>query len=362
MKSKIEWTDATWPPVSGCDFEDPSCWNCYAARMAATRLKHTSRYEGLAEIRNSMPAWTGEIRLNSEVLLDPIGWRKPQRIFVCSMSDLFHEKVPTEYLVKVFATMARAYWHLFQVLTKRIERASRLLADRDFEGAVYLEWYRSTLGEPVNDATGWRWPLPNVCLGTSAGRQKELDIRYPLLMATPAATRFLSLEPLIGPIRLGRLLEAGPTKPDQIITGGESGSASRARPPHPNWFRWIRDDCAEHGVPFFFKQWGNWRLGAPGETPKGDNLIYITEKGKVAHGEFIDIETDFGDIATIVPMVFDDKKSCGRLLDGRIHDGIVGDNGPWSAGREEDSRSGLVTRRSKVLKETKSQARWLIGQ
>jgi protein gp37 len=324
-KSNIEWTDMTWPVVAGCELEDPSCAFCYAARMAATRLKHTPRYAGLAEIRNGVPTWTKIVRTNPEVLNDPLGWGKPSRIFVASMSDLFHKDVPAEYLVKVFTTMALAHWHTFQVLTKRIERASLVLADPAFVAEVQKAWDKSWKftndhGHVRREAPAFSWPLPNVHVGTSAGRQREFDERYPFLMATPAAARFLSLEPLIGPIRMSEMIGRSQIKPNQVIVGGESGNVKTSRAPHPDWFRWLRDDCGKHEIPFFFKQFGNWRpLLTLSVGWKGQHHVRVAQGGERSPwaGDL------FGADDSSVVMVHDDKKACGRVLDGRVHDGEV---------------------------------------
>ncbi|MFH1466499.1 MAG: phage Gp37/Gp68 family protein [Pseudomonadota bacterium] len=229
--SAIEWTDATWNPVHGCTKLSAGCRNCYAETFS-------ERFRGVS----GHPFEHGfDLRLLPEKLDLPLRWQRPRMIFVNSMSDLFHEDVPTPFVERVFATMASAHWHTFQVLTKRSARLRQLAPDLP-------------------------WPA-NVWMGVSVEREDCLG-RVGDLLAVPAAVRFLSLEPLLGP--LPDLPLAGI---DWVIVGGESGP--HARPMDPSWVRDIRRQCEHEGVPFFFKQWG------------GTN-----------------------------------KKRAGRLLDGRTWDGV----------------------------------------
>ena len=279
-KSKIEWTEHVWNPVRGCSMargsETGGCLNCYAARWQSGPYKHVSPTTGepFAVMRDSGPRWTGKAEL-IESMLD-IRWRrrKPTTYFVNSMSDLFHEALPDEAIDRVFAVMALCPQHTFQVLTKRAERMQKY-ADKASAGAFldrcagekYLASY------PQHKRTAW--PLPNVWLGVSCEDQKTADERIPLLLQTPAAVRFVSLEPLLGAISL-RWMSAWPGSPhgaalkptgdtnhldglrllDWVIAGGESGPG--ARPMHPDWVRGIRDQCVAAKVPFFFKQWGEY--------------------------------------------------------------------------------------------------------
>lgn len=211
-KSTIEWTESTWNPVTGCDKISPGCAHCYAERMA-TRLKAM----GLPAYRNGF-----EVTLQETVLGAPLRWRKPQMVFVNSMSDLFHDRVSSEFIQRVFSVMTRAHWHTFQILTKRPER---LL---DLEGA--LPW------------------ASNIWMGVSVESQRYTN-RIDLLRHVGARVRFLSLEPLLGPL------------PDLhldgvhwVIVGGESGPG--ARPVKGEWVLDIRDQCRAASIPFFFKQWG----------------------------------------------------------------------------------------------------------
>lgn len=215
--SKIEWTERTWNPIVGCSVASPGCDNCYAASVASRGLSDAHR--GLA-VRGE---WTGEVRLFPERLNVPGTWKKPQRVFVCSMSDLFHPKVPDEFIVQVFTVMMMADRHDFQVLTKRPQRMASFIATHHF--------------------------LPkNVWLGTSI-ESDRYTWRADRLRETPAAVRFLSLEPLLGPLPSLDL-----TGIDWVIVGGESGP--KCRPVDPGWVRDIRDQCIDAGVAFFFKQWG----------------------------------------------------------------------------------------------------------
>jgi protein gp37 len=277
--SKIEWTDATWNPLLGCTHVSSGCKECYAAALAAGRLRNRPEYEGLAVRRNGRAAFTGKIRLLPERLDQPLRWRKPRRVFVNSMSDLFHPDVPLDFIDRVFAVMALAPRHTFQVLTKRPERMAEYLTDREeavrdavaFDAldllgpaaAAAAERMGGTWEPPQIDGEGrvelagyfdgvqFDWPLPNVWLGTSIENQATADERIPHLLEVPAAVRFLSCEPLLGPIDLGL-----PAEIHWVIVGGESGP--KARPMHPDWARSIRDQCINGGVPFHFKQWGEW--------------------------------------------------------------------------------------------------------
>jgi len=265
--SKIEWTDKTWPVVTGCSHAgSPGCDNCYAARMAATRLKHHQRYRGLAEMKDGKPRWTGEVRLNRDVLDQPLHWRKTRMVFVASMGDLFHPKVPFEFVEAVFMFIADFYDdHIFQILTKRPQRMKQ-----------WFDW-ASHVARQVPDGR----IADNIWLGVTAENQRTAEERIPTLLETPAAVRFVSCEPLLGPVDLTHYLHGMPepigggihyvegwpvgeepmwqqtaSPLDWVIVGGESGP--NARPMHPAWARRIRDDCMEAGVPLFFKQWGAW--------------------------------------------------------------------------------------------------------
>ncbi|MBO0847835.1 MAG: phage Gp37/Gp68 family protein [Pseudonocardia sp.] len=285
--TKIEWTEATWNPVTGCTELSEGCDHCYARTFA-------ERWRGV-------PGHSYEqgfdLRLWPDRLGVPLRWRKPRQVFVNSMSDLFHTAVPDEFIARVFAVMAATPRHTYQCLTKRHGRMRSLLTSARWpalllnavralpdlvEGALPAVDYDAAMAwvsapELAGESPA---PLPNVWLGVSAENQKWADLRVRTLMETPAAVRFLSCEPLLGPITLNRGHCFCPThethdrssracfnpncadlrKPDWIIAGGESGPG--ARPMHPDWARKLRDDCQASDVPFFFKQWGGW---APAE-------------------------------------------------------------------------------------------------
>ncbi len=237
-ESSIEWTDCTWNPVAGCTIVSPGCTNCYAMRMAA-RLERIGlpKYVGTTRRSGNRFVWTGHVRTDERALELPLTWRRPKRIFVNSMSDLFHEDVPEDFISRVWGVMAAATWHSFQVLTKRPDRMLSVLADGNFT------------------------TLPNVWLGTSI-ESAEYKSRLSLLRQVPASVRFLSLEPLLGP--LGRLNLHGI---HWVIVGGESGPA--ARPIDETWVDDIKEQCSATGVPFFFKQWGGVNKKKAGRILRG---------------------------------------------------------------------------------------------
>lgn len=250
-KSGIEWTDATWNPVVGCSKVSPGCDNCYAITQAERiqRMggKGAIAYEGTTADGD----WSGLVRTLPERLDQPLKWRRPRRIFVNSMSDLFHPDVDDQFIARVFAVMALAKHHQFQVLTKRSARMRATLARRwETEGINSFEsWTEHFVGD-YDQEYPVVWPLPNVWLGTSI-ESDRYAFRARMLRETPAAIRFLSLEPLLGPLPSLQLDGI-----DWVIVGGESGPG--ARPMHPDWVRDIRDACVFLGLPFFFKQWGAW--------------------------------------------------------------------------------------------------------
>lgn len=224
-ESSIEWTDMTWNPVTGCTKVSPGCLNCYAERMAY-RLKAM----GAHRYRNGF-----DVTLHEDALETPLSWTKPRLVFVNSMSDLFHEKVPDQFIRRVFEVMNRCPQHTFQILTKRSAR---------------LHWAAKALA----------W-TPNIWMGVSV-EDGRMSFRIRDLQSVPAAIRFLSCEPLIGPI--SKLPLAGI---NWVIVGGESGPGSR--PMNPAWARDIRRQCRAARVPFFFKQWGGFDKKAAGRTLDG---------------------------------------------------------------------------------------------
>jgi protein gp37 len=231
MPTDIEWTDDSWNPSVGCTIVSPGCTNCYAMRQAA-RIERMNpdleHYSGLTRKVNSKAVWTGKIGFSEKKLAEPLSWRKPRRVFVNSMSDLFHENVPDEWIASVFDVMERCPQHTFQILTKRSRRMSR-----------WASKHRPT-------------PLPNVWLGVSAERQQEFDDRTVDLRSTPAVLRFLSLEPLLGPIDADTSWPNPLEQIQWVIVGAESGPG--ARPCDVEWVRSIRDQCEEAGARFFLKQ------------------------------------------------------------------------------------------------------------
>ncbi len=262
-KTTIEWTDASWNPIVGCTEVSPGCANCYAARFTSTRLRKTPQYCNLAVVHGSMkaamqvgdhplvlkPRWTGEVRFLPERLEEPLHWKKPRRIFVCDMGDLFHESVQDDWIVRVFSVILSTHQHTYQILTKRAERMKAWITKHT---PILLQ--AATEVRPM--------PLPNVWLGVSVENQHFADERIPRLLETPAAVRWISAEPLLGPINLNRS-GIGPKMPNDaagwlhwVVCGGESGP--QGRPMHHDWARSLRDQCQAAGVPFFFKQWGEF--------------------------------------------------------------------------------------------------------
>lgn len=329
-KTKIEWTDMTWNPTRGCSRVSPGCQHCYAERVALRFSGAGQPYDGLL---HKSGAWNGKIRLVPEALQIP--WRKSRgrRIFVDSMSDLFHPGVPFEYIAAVFFVMSVTTRHTYQVLTKRPERALEFFrwainnGDENNENDTlfglhheHSGWFMdntiSDIGRehPAIKAFGrdpWRegkrnggydncgpgWPYENVHIGVSVENQAAFDERVDLLRQIPAAVRFISAEPLLGPVR-GDLSGIS-----WLICGGESGAD--ARPMHPDWARALRDQCAEASVAFFHKQNGEFvDFDHIGERW---NEMSRTQRERQ---QFVDGKA----------MIWVGKKAAGRLLDGRTHD------------------------------------------
>ena len=315
--TKIEWTDSVWNPVVGCSLVSPGCTNCYAMRMAA-RLEKVlpperrgaailpNQYAALTKPSNAGPVWTGRVnRAPDSVFLKPLLWKRPRRIFVNSMGDLFHESVPDAWIDCVFAVMALAPQHTFQILTKRSKRMRAYANDPRTPQRVASQILSFCANSVVtgpqalaplgvrsreSDPSCVRWPLANVWKGVSAERQQEADERVPDLLATPAAVRFVSAEPLLGGPRLNEIKSEGrvydalrgehwvpqaegvrydlrrwPHAPrlDWIIVGGESGPG--ARPMQVEWARSIVEQCRSASVACFVKQLGAdpiWSDGA----------------------------------------------------------------------------------------------------
>ncbi len=281
-KTGIEWADATWNPIRGCSRVSEACRFCYAEDQAARIIK-SDRERGVPEGAGAYDGllakggqWNGTIRLVPELFDQPLRWNKPRRIFVNSMSDLFHEAIPENVIDKIFAVMALATKHTFQVLTKRPERMLAYLSTPGRDGVIKGTAWELLGHMPKQDSAGMKapWPLPNVWLGVSVEDQASANERIPMLLKTPAAVRWLSMEPLLGAIDLERIQEpsgdvfnatygwpeAGTLQRvrgvDWVVVGGESGP--EARPMHPDWATALRDQCSRGGVPFLFKQWGEW--------------------------------------------------------------------------------------------------------
>ena len=365
-RTTIEWTDEVWNPVTGCRKVSHGCKHCYAERV------FSRPYPGRAFT---------DVQTHPERLDAPLRWRKPRRVFVNSMSDLFHEFVPDAFIDQIFAVMALAPQHTFQVLTKRVQRMNvymtywpngmgrvhhvrsavhrLLLGDRRDWSSDDPAWNRAMAATAV-------WPLPNVWLGVSVEDQETADYRIPLLLQTPAAVRWISAEPLLAPVDLGKWLWAccGNTTTgaeymgqreevccnqpeprdllDRLDAGGESGP--HARPTHPAWLHSLRDQCLAAGVPFFFKQWGEW-LPISQQAESFTDGLYRANRVANPDQDQCDLDESFGRRCTVqrsvihhdgsqhdiaAPGAFDHrsgamttyrvgKKAAGRLLDGREH-------------------------------------------
>lgn len=375
-KTAIEWTDHVWNPVRGCTRVSEGCRNCYAERVAARFSGPDQPYEGSTTLTPHGPRWTGKVRLVEEALSLPLTWRKPRRIFVNSMSDLFHEGLSDADIDRVFAVMGacdhRGLGHVFQILTKRPARMRAYMNDRALHA-----WNLPRISQD------YRQPR-NVWLGGSIEDQATADARVPILLDTPAAVRFVSYEPALGPVDLRPWLsnddgcedcddgyganvrrcsrrdipreqqcprgfavftytEHGPydrggapaaitedrVTLDLVIMGGESGPG--ARPMHPDWARSMRDQCAAAGVPFFFKQWGVWVPGggytADRTAKAGDLSKRWTCRRGVASGPpdtavFHAYPREWIGYGAIEVLQRVGKRRAGRLLDGVEHNGM----------------------------------------
>lgn len=353
--STIEWTEATWNPIVGCDIFSPGCTNCYAMGMAARIEAMTAalrkqgkagapHYDGTTRRVKGKAVWTGKLALAPETILtEPLSWKRPRKIFVNSMGDLFHEAVPDEWIDRVFAVMALAPQHTFQVLTKRAQRMRQYMdvfAGREMvsDRVQCAMW---EISERRTDHFHGGWPLRNVWLGVSTEDQARADERIPDLLDTPAAIRFVSAEPLLGPIDFYMTSDAMPVEGhpwrngpilqgiDWIIVGGESGSD--ARPMHPDWARSIRDQCAAAGVAFFFKQWGSWSPVTIAEDDDGNlgpaypmagcadpSAHAATQEALFWQGDRL-VHWPLVKTETAVGVRHVGKSRAGRMLDGREH-------------------------------------------
>ncbi|WP_057466088.1 phage Gp37/Gp68 family protein [Pseudovibrio sp. POLY-S9] len=378
--TKIEWTHPagfkgeTWNPIVGCSVASKGCTNCYAMKMAGTRLKHTELYKGLTDESKAGPVFNGKMRLNEKALHAPLSCKKPRCFFVNSMGDLFHESVPEEWLEKVFAVMAMTPQHRYLILTKRATRmreycnpiAKRRLkvarevmdyhVQRECKGLTNENLDQLMPVESVGavdcpDNIYLRsWPLPNVALGVSVESRELAEDRIFELLNTRAEMRFLSAEPLLGSLSLTRFnltkyveavtgqafdrryspvcyqnaltglvtgMDEYQDKLDWVIAGGESGA--KARPAHPEWFRELRAQCMASGVPFFFKQWGEFK---PGSDFKSDEKSWaVAWDGRTVSPPALadDYPKDASghDRWSAVRKV--GKAAAGNLLDGEVH-------------------------------------------
>ena len=318
--TKIEWSDATWNVITGCSVVSPGCTNCYAMRLAGTRMKNHPSRKGLTRASKAGPVWTGGIRFNEQWLDQPVRWKRPRMIFVCAHGDLFAEGVTDDMIDRVFAVMALCPQHIFQVLTKRPERM--------------LAYIETDPGDRINSVAGtmmhWddmpddaQWPARNIWLGVSVEDQKRANERAPYMWSLSGAgwMTWVSYEPALGPVDWGSWEFI-----DWMVSGGESGPG--ARPSHPDWHRETRDWCAFYDIPYHFKQWGDWypvnrsELNEYGEwLGGGPEPIIRSVDGTDECGYYCD--EDHGHIdhrAHFMKRI--GKKAAGRMLDGRIHDGF----------------------------------------
>ncbi len=381
MPTNISWATETWSPVIGCTKIGAGCQNCYAIGWAHRhannpRMKDSvtfiNPYEDLVEPNGKN--WTGEVSCIDARLEIPLHWKKPRRIFLPSMGDIFHEDVPDEFLDKIFAVMVLCPQHQFMVLTKRPDRMREFICRSDARVMIH-----AVLWEMFGpDTYGIAWPLPNVALGVSVSNQPEADASIPELLQTPAAMRFISAEPLLGGLDLLQYLKPvfrncdlpcankddelerqgalstiakaaheymGSSQKflDLVIAGGETGPG--ARPSHPQWFRDLRYQCAEAGVPFHFKQWGEWEYIIDAEDMQdhmrhdGDSddlrdnanqcqIVGVSGNRIMPERSFDWWESaKFADADVVMRRV--GKKAAGRLLDGIEHNGMMDHTKKW---------------------------------
>lgn len=371
----IEWTDSTWNPIRGCSRVSEGCTGCYAEAVAGRFSGPGLPYAGTITQTTAGPRWNGRIKFVDSAFDQPLRWTRPRRIFVNSMSDLFHENLSNEHIAEIFGVMAMAQRHTFQVLTKRATRMREWFEwiANDADGGTWgcILHARQRLGiagwkhEPCDD--GPEWPLPNVFLGVSAENQATANERIPQLLRTPATVRFVSLEPLLGSIDLTRLdarqaqkwnlvqvnaiaernaldgshvsdlgIEySGTRRLNWVIVGGESGT--RARPMHPDWTRSLRDQCVAAKVPYFFKQWGEWWEVDGDSRDPATNDHFVIDVGSIEASELFDPQTDClialdGRVFLSLEGLPEDtklrhmkrlgKKAAGRHLDGRTWDEV----------------------------------------
>ena len=332
--SKIEWLSggATWQIITGCSLASPGCIYCYAQTLAGGRLRNHESRTGLTQMTKNGPIWNGQVRFNEKELYKPLQWRRPRKIFPVAHGDLFHENVPDEWIDKVFAVMALASHHTFIVLTKRAKRMREYMNSIDNGDGTRIEGLRDALIEGMaqkiyHERTGENpdmWlavslPLKNVWLGVSCEDQRRYNEREFHLRMTPAAVRFFSFEPLLGPIK-------APWLGDWAIIGGESGA--HARPMHPDWARSLMEQCEDHGVPKFFKQWGAWLPWEPAQAPLWRSQNGIEEDRHILFPSDFDTDKNWDDGLWAIGYGQDEshvafqrvgKKKSGNFIDGIQH-------------------------------------------
>ena len=388
--TKIEWADATVNAVNGCSVVSPGCSNCYAMRLAGTRMKNHPTRAGLTNNSKAGPVWNGEVRLHEPALLQPLRWKRPRRIFWNAHGDLFNPAVPDAWIDCVFDVCALTPQHTHMILTKRSARMREYLSiragdwmivwpDANPAGSLPISRHEQRLRMQRPVVAPMAFPLPNVWLGVSVEDQIRADERIPDLLATPATKRFISAEPLLGPVDLthicllpklpgsirgglhlnslaGKYFESGqpyinwdtdtpypdnpePLSIDWVIVGGESGP--NARPMSPDWARGLRDECAEFGVPFMFKQWGEWAPicempeemidgvyhPAPDRHPDAPRRCKVNQcvlhgNGQRFDGRAMFERPAFEQGSGAMTMFAIGKARAGRLLDGVEHNGV----------------------------------------
>ncbi|ESY41931.1 hypothetical protein X747_15045 [Mesorhizobium sp. LNJC384A00] len=343
----IEWTDATWNPITGCQVKSPGCKHCYAMKLAGTRLKHHWSRKGLTIDTKNGPVWNGQVQFNEAWLTQPLHWTKPRMIFVCAHADLFYEAVPDEWIDQIFAVMALAPQHIFQVLTKRpgrmleyfesIENGDQRLAGAGWRDALIEGTAQAIYAarHPGEDPSLWlavHSPLKNALLGCSIEDQARADERRDSLrrLSEMGWKTWVSYEPALGPVDW-----TGWEFLNWIVSGGESGQDARSH--HPDWHRATRDFCAANAIPYLFKQWGclidaDQIAGRIAEATKA-GTAWIMRDGQVWVPP---VPLNFGDAAWLAEFLghaFEHqsdgttllrmkKGDAGRLLDGRTHDGF----------------------------------------
>jgi protein gp37 len=355
-RTKIEWADATVNAINGCSITSPGCSHCYAMRLAGTRMRDHPSRRGLTDQAKTGPVWNGTVRLHEPALLQPLHWKAPRRIFWNAHGDTFHESVPDAWIDQVFAVCALTPQHTHMILTKRSARMREWFERYDgahddncadkVANVVDLIAWPSARREALDRLA--YWPLPNVWLGVSIEDQQRANERIPDLLATPAAIRFISAEPLLGPVDIdcpdvdwmaqpeGNGIVGDRLKIDWVIAGGESGPG--ARPMHPAWARALRDQCARADIAFHFKQWGEWAPicempdaliedlyhPAPKHSPEASRRCKVNQCVLHADGARFDGKAMFNLPAFqagtgAMTMFAVNKSRAGRLLDGVEH-------------------------------------------